>query len=228
MRLPDFLAKPIFHIIYLINRRVEGATHPPIQRRVQPVSDKQRLAFDHLLDTALSNGNHTFIDYNLPYPKADFLNYICDWRGFVAHGSPMQELDTLEPLRKSKDKGEFGNRQQVFCSPDAMWAMWFAILDKDKFNLTRNGCVRVGSGARRLKYYHFELPKINRENSPFAEGVIYIARAEDFPDKRPFPLLETFNAEIEEWGATKPVTPLARIKVKPEDFPYFDRVQFNL
>jgi len=228
MVLPDFLAKPIFHIIYLVNRRSDGAKTPPIRRRVQPVADEKRLAFDHLLDSALSNGNNTLIDYNLPYPKADFLNYICDWRGFVAHGSPLHELDTLEPIRKGKDNNEFGNRQQIFSSPDAMWAMWFAILDKDKYNLTRNGCVRVGRGNRRLKYYHFELPKSNRDNSPFTEGMIYIARAKDFPDKRPYPLLDWFDGEIEEWGSTKPVTPLARIKVKPEDFPYFDQVQFNL
>ncbi len=228
MVLPDFLARPIFHVIYLMNRRAGGATIPPIRRKVKPVSDEQRLAFDDLLNAALSEGNNALIDYDLPHPKADFLNYICDWRGFVVHGSPMHELETLEPVRKSKDKDEFGNRQQIFCSPDAMWAMWFAILDKDKFNLTSNGCVRVGSGARRLKYYHFELPKANKENSPFTEGMIYIARAEDFPDKRPFPLLDTFNAEVEEWGSTSPVTPLARLKVGPQDFPYFDKVQFNL
>ena len=57
---------------------------------------------------------------------------------------------------------------------------------------------------------------------------MYITRAGDFPDKRPYPLLDHFNAEIEEWGSTNPITPLARIKVKPEDFPYLDQVQFNL
>ena len=228
MVLPDFLSKPVFHIIYFIMRRAAGATIPPIRRKIKPVTDEQRLAFDQLLDAALSSGGNPLIDYVLPYPKADFLNYICDWRGFVVHGSPMHELQMLEPIRKSKDKGEFGNRQQIFCSPDAMWAMWFAILDKSKFNLTSNGCVRVGAGKNRVKYYHFELPKVNKENFPFAEGMIYIARTADFPDKRSLPLLETFNAEIEEWGSTKPVAPLAHIKIGPQDFPYFDKVQFNL
>jgi hypothetical protein len=228
MPLPDLLARPIFQIIYRINRRMQGAKTPPILRVVKRVDEKQRLAFDHLFDSALQNGSNALIPYNLSYPKSDFLNYLCDWRGYVAHGSPLHDLETLEPIRKSKDLSEFGNRQQIFASPDAMWAMWFAILDKSRYNKTRNGCVRVGSGAKRVKHYHFELPKSNAEDRPFTEGMIYIAHAGDFPDKRPYPLLDHFNAEIEEWGSTNPVAPLARIKVNPNDFPYLDAVQFVL
>jgi len=228
MPLPDFLAKPFFHVAYLINRRQEGATIPPIRRMVRPVPDEQRLAFDRLFDDALAHGNNLLIDYNLPYPKVDFLNYLCDWRGFVAHGSPLQDLTVLEPIRKSSDTSKFGNRQQIFCSPDAIWAMWFAILDKDKYESTRNGSVRVGRGMKRIKYYHFELPAKVKNAPPFAEGMIYIAHAEDFPHHRPYPILDWFDGEIEEWGSTQPVTPLARIKVMPSDFPYLDKVQFCL
>jgi hypothetical protein len=228
MPLPHFLARPIFHVVYLINRRNEGATTPPIRRKVRLPDEEQRLAFDRLFDSALHQGPNILIDYNLPYPRSDFLNYLCDWRGFVMHGSPLHDLDELKPIRKSGDDNEFGNRQQIFASPDAMWAMWFAILDKSKYNLTRNGCVRVGIGPQRIKYYHFELPKRNKENIPFTEGMMYISRPEDFPDKRPFPLLEHFNAEIEEWGSVQPIIPLARIRVTPADFPYLEQVQFSL
>jgi len=228
MALPSFIAKPIFQLLYPILRRREGATIPPIRRIVAPVDNARKQAFDILLDTALVGDLRRPIIYNLPYPKADFLNYICDWREFVVHGSPTPNLEILEPVRKSRDVNEFGNRQQIFCSPDAMWAMWFAILEKGKFNQTRNGCVRVGRGARRVKYYHFELPKENKSNSPFADGMIYIARAQDFPDKRPYPILDWFDGEIEEWGSTKAVSPLARIRVAPQDFPYLNQVQFSL
>lgn len=228
MAFPDFISKPVFHVIYNIMRKQEGATIPPIRRVIQPLMEEKRLAFDVLLDSALQSGLDTPITYNLPYPKADFLNYACDWRGFVAHGSILKDLQMLEPIRLTKDSGEFGNRQQIFCSPDAMWAMWFAILDKSKIDLTRNGSVRVGVGNRRVKYYHFELPKVNSESKPFADGMIYICRADDFPDKRPYPILDWFSGEIEEWGSTKPVKPLAKIPVSPTDFPYLDKVQFSL
>lgn len=228
MRLPGFLAKPIFHGIYTYLRRKEGASIPPIRRKVTPVDAARQQAFDNLLDTALASNSSIPIHYNLPYPKAEFLNYVCDWREFVVHGSPSDNLETLHPVRKGSDNNEFGNRQQIFCSPDAMWAMWFAILDKSKFKQTRNGCVRVGNGLQRVKYYHFELPKVNKEDHPFAEGMLYIARAQDFPDKRPYPILDWFDGEIEEWGSTQPITPLARIRVSPRDFPYLDQVQFSL
>jgi hypothetical protein len=209
-------------------RRKEGATIPPIRRKVTMVDESCKQAFDMLLDSALIGNPRVPISYNLVYPKSEFLNYICDWRGFVAHGSPLPNLETLEPVRKSRDSNEFGNRQQIFSSPDANWAMWFAILDKANFNLTRNGCVRVGRGSQRVKYYHFELPKENKEKQPFAEGMLYIARAQDFPDKRPYPLLDWFDGEIEEWGSTQPVKPLAKIRVSPRDFPYLNKVQFSL
>lgn len=228
MPIPHLLANPLFRTIYTIQRRREGAAIGPIRRRILPVPEEKRITFDRLFDSARERGSNTLIDYDLPYPKSDFLNYLCDWRGFVMHGSPLLDLEVLQPIRKSRDNNEFGNRQQIFASPDAMWAMWFAILDKSKYNLTNNGCVRVGTGLQRVKYYHFDLPKSNKENQPFGEGMMYVTRAEDFPDKRPFPLLDYFNAEVEEWGSTSPITPLARIRVKPEDFPYLAQVQFSL
>ncbi|MCI0551858.1 MAG: hypothetical protein L0287_12960 [Anaerolineae bacterium] len=223
MPLPDALAKPIFHLIY-----TASVKYPLIRRKVMRLNEARKQVFDDLLEEALAGNPHDPMNYELPFPKFEFLNYICDWRGFVLHGSPLHDLEVLQPIRKSGDDNEFGNRQQIFASPDAIWAMWFAILDKDKFNLTNNGCVRVGRGDRRIKYYHFQLPKINREIHPFTEGMIYIARAEDFPDKRPYPILDWFNGEIEEWGSTQPVSPLARIRVLPQDFPYLDKVQFSL
>lgn len=108
---------------------MEGAAVAPIRRAVKPPDEKQRIAFDHLFDSAQERGPSTLIDYNLPCSKSDFLNYLCDWRGLVMHGSSLHDLDVLKPIRMSGDNNEFGNRQQIFASPDAMWAMWFAILD---------------------------------------------------------------------------------------------------
>lgn len=149
-----------------------------------------------------------------------------DWRGLVVHGSPMHDLTTLEPIRKSRDVTEFGNRTQIFCSPDAIWAMWFAILDKDKFSLTNNACVRIGSGAHREKYYHFALPRNKKEDEPFTAGMIYICRAESFPSRRVIPILQFLGGEVEEWGSEQPVQPLAKITVAPSDFPFLNQVQF--
>lgn len=226
MPLPDRLAIPISQAIFRIVQYTQGKNIKPFQRTLQPVDEEQRLAFDHLFDTALQSGPNALIDYHLPYPKSDFLNYLCDQRGFVAHGSPLRDLMLLEPIRKSKDISEFGNRQQIFASSDAMWAMWFAILDKDKIDHTSNGCIRAGSGARRVKHYFFGLSQNSQADHPFTDGAIYITQAKDFPNQRHIPLLHHLHTEIEEWGSTTPVTPLARLYITPADFPYLDQVQF--
>jgi hypothetical protein len=186
------------------------------------------MAFDQLLDSALAQAPNSLIDYQLPYPKADFVNYVCDVRGYVAHGTPLQDLTVLEPVRLTRDASEFGNRKQIFASPDGAWAMWFAILDKSKIKVTENGCVRLGRGVGRIKFYHFDLPAENKLSPSFTDGMIYFARAEDFPDHHPYPMLERFGAEFEEWGSVSPVTPLAKLPVRPADFPYLDKVQFYL
>jgi len=228
MPIPDLIAKPIISALYPILRKQQNSPIPPIRRKIMSVNAERRAAFDALLDSALAGGPNTPISYTLSYPKADFLNYVCDWRGLVAHGSPLGDLNTLEPIRKSTDSGEFGNRKQIFASPDAMWALWFAILDKTKYSHTRNGCVRAGHGHGRVKFYHFELPRNVRTIPPFVSGTIYFARAEDFPDHRSEPALDILGGEVEEWGSIAPVTPLVRIPVSPQDFPYLDKVQFCL
>ena len=88
--IPSFIARPLFHILYRINRR--HSPIPPIRRVVRPLPVDMQSAFDRVLDTALSQASNSLIDYQLPYPKADFLNHICDWRGYVAHGTPLQDL----------------------------------------------------------------------------------------------------------------------------------------
>ncbi len=226
MRLPSFIARPLFTIVYKRNRRKSPI--PPIKRVVQLPSEDERAAYDHLLDTSLSLGPNVIFDYHLPYPKVDFLNYICDWRGYVAHGSPLQSFTTLQPVRLTQDSSEFGNRRQIFCSPDGTWALWFAVLDKSKIHLTENGCVRLGHGAGRVKFYHFDLPTENKSDPPFTNGMVYIANASDFPEHRTYPGLDWFDAEIEEWGSADPVIPMAKLPVTPSDFPYLDKVQFYL
>jgi len=226
MHFPSFIARPMFTVVYKRNRRASPI--PPIKRVVQPPSADERAAFDHLLDASLAQGPNTLVNYHLPYPKVDFLNYICDWRGVVAHGSPLQNFTTLQPVRLTQDSSEFGNRRQIFCSPDGTWALWFAVLDKSKIHVTENGCVRLGHGPGRVKFYHFDLPSENKIDPPFTDGMVYIANASDFPEHRPYPVLDWFDAEIEEWGSAEPVIPLVKLPVTPSDFPYLDKVQFYL
>ena len=226
VRVPGEIGHRLFAVLYRLARR--RLTAAPIRRVVGPVPIEHRQAFDRLLTASLRPERGGRIDEPLPHLKAAFLNYLCDWRGYVAHGSPLAHLTRLEPLRLGADTTAFGNRRQVFGSPDALWAMWFAIVDKTRVSRTDNGCVRVDRGPGRVKYYHFELPREARATPPFVTGRVYLARPEDYPERRDQGLLDWLDAEIEEWGSAGPVTPLLSVAVAPDDFPYLDRVQYRL
>ena len=73
----------------------------PIPRIIRPVGKEQQVAFDQLFDSIQDRRPTTLIEYDLSYPKSDFLNYLCDWREFVMHGSPLHDLDTLHPSAKA-------------------------------------------------------------------------------------------------------------------------------
>jgi hypothetical protein len=226
MHLPELIANPLFRRIYPSIRKSEGSPVTPICRRVTQVDPKIAFEFTQVFNASLVNHAKRPIEYNLPYPKIDFLNYLCDWRGLVVHGTSIPDLEVLQPIRLSTDSTEFGNRKQIYCSPDANWAMWFAILDKSKFRITRNGCVGIGRDAKRLKFYHFELERDLKDQFPFTSGTLYFAWAEDFPTRHLIRALKFFGGDYEEWGSAEPVTPLAKIQVEPQDFRYLDQVQY--
>lgn len=228
MRLPDLLAKPVFRLIYPLIRRRQGTPRPPLQRRVTLPDPARRRAFDDLWAATLARTPNAVIDYSLPYPKIEFAAYLGDWCEVAFHGTVLPGLDVLQPLRRSSDVTEFGNRQQIFCTPDAYWATWFAILDRSRYRRTRNGCIRLGSGAQRLKFYHFELETHLEAAPPFVDGWLYFVRPGDFPARHQLSELQVFGAEFEEWGSPEPVTPLARLALTPADFVYLDQVQYSL
>ncbi|MBM3150964.1 MAG: hypothetical protein FJZ96_01960 [Chloroflexi bacterium] len=199
--MPEFIALPLFRRIYPLVRKSEGSLAPSVRRRVVPVDPQAAYEFNRLFNASLPLQAKQSIENDLPYPKLDFLNHLCDWRGLVAHGTNRPDLEVLQPVRYNADSSEFGNRQQIFCSPDAIWAMWFAILDKTKYRTTRNGCVGVGSEARLEKYYHFELPHDLKGQFPFVAGTLYLARAEYFPSRLRIQALNISGGDFEDGAA---------------------------
>lgn len=217
----------VFEYLYRLNRFAQSRRFSLIKRKKVDYAPELVAPFENLWQETLACGVNARIEYHLPFPKIDFLHYLCDHLGYAAHGTNNLNLDVLEPIRRSTDASEFGNRQQIFCSLDAAWAMWFAILDKRQFRTTRNGCVRVDLNQEEwIKFYHFELERHFRGKPPFTAGMIYIVLREDFPSHHQMKTLAFFGAAYEEWGSREPVTPQASIPVEPEDFPYLDQVAF--
>lgn len=85
------------------------------------------------------------------------------------HGSGSDDLDVLEPIRRSRDTTQFGDQQAVYATSDPVWAMYFALLRRGRPFSTRNGSIGMSSGELYPRWYFFCL-RGGYEGDPFADG----------------------------------------------------------
>ena len=182
-------------------------------RKTADVAPDKRAEFDEYLRRAVLEGPTA--SYTLPYPKHEFLAYLTDYKELAFHGSTKQDMERLEPVRLTTDLSEFGNRQMLFGTPDAIWALWFAILDKDKSNGTSNSCIPVRDihGVRYTLYF-FAVDNASVTESPYVDGTLYVTKPEPFTERQGV-----------QWGSMTPVEPILKIPVIPRDFPYLTYVK---
>lgn len=70
---------------------------------------------------------------------ADFLYFSVDKQEFLFHGSNQSNMDMLTPIIQENYRGD--EIRAVFASSDAIWAMFFAIIDRERYQ----GSLRNGS-----------------------------------------------------------------------------------
>jgi hypothetical protein len=147
------------------------------------------------------------------------LRWLAQRRGVVFHGSPLADLTELSTARRSTDATEWGNQQALYASSDPVWAIYFAVLRRDNgWRGTRNGSL----GIRGRRFYFFAHNRGSASPERFGPGSLYVLPP------------ETFEAEPALAGVVDtahlvshvPVKPLARVDVRPEDFPFRDRIAF--
>ncbi len=62
----------------------------------------------------------------------------------VLHGSLHCDLATLEPIRNSRDSSEFGDQPAIYATQDPLWALFFAVLDRNRLEGSiHNGAITV-------------------------------------------------------------------------------------
>ena len=99
----------------------------PIVREIVRPPDLIREGYDSFADQILNGEGGDGLQPPGDWSKPELLNYLCDFRGFVAHWSNFGDFESLVPVpNPNRDISEFGSRDYVFASPDALWAMWFA------------------------------------------------------------------------------------------------------
>jgi hypothetical protein len=186
----------------------------------------ERDAFDRLIDRAVGSGASGPIDYDLPNPKWQFLCYAADSRGIVLHGSGNPAIRLFEP-RQSGDLEAFGAQCAVYAASDGIWAMFFAVADRGRFEMSlANACIRLVDASGRVSEpaYLFSVSKAALPHRPFRSGTVYLLPRATFVEQPAAPM-GGGRVQIAQLASLEPVMPFARLSVDPEDFPFLDQVR---
>jgi hypothetical protein len=201
---------------------------PPyfLLRPPMPTDPEVIHSFERLLESAVERGWETPIEYTLSAPKWQFLCWIAENRDIVLHGSGNSDIDHFEP-RKANDINEFGDRNAIYAASDGIWPMYFAILDRERYPMTlSNGCFhRVSfSGGDEETFYFFSITEDARKNRPYRSGTVYLLPRKSF-EPQPSILFKGMEIRVAQWASPTPVTPLAKMIVHPEDFPFLSEMR---
>ena len=191
----------------------------------QPLNQEQEKQrdFEALFETALQDKKENIptIEYNLLYPKEEFLKFLTENKNVLLHGSAHQSLEVLEPRQANDAAKKSGNKNAVYGVTDPVFPIFYAIQDRIKLQGSIESGVEIDEDTGELKYT-FKIPTSAKESHPWKNGVVYIF------DKSQFhPEQDDGGEPSGEWTSDIPVKPIAKLEVKPEDFRYMSSVEYN-
>lgn len=184
-----------------------------------------RRAFDETLSAALSRGGCPTIQFALPWPKWQFLCHLTDHHDFAMHGSGDSNIGLFEP-RQSNDLNEFGNQKAVYAASDGLWALFFAIVDRQRVPSITNACIHLTDkkGIRYGPYYVFSVSQSALPKQPWRSGTVYLLPRRTFAAQPPM-AFGSRHVHVAQLASLVPVRPLAKLPVAPTDFPFLGEVR---
>lgn len=187
--------------------------------------EETQTAFDELLDATLSIGGCPTLEFNLPQSKWQFLCYCADHRDIALHGSGDPSIAFFEP-RQSNDLNEFGNQKAVYAASDGIWAMFFAIVDRERVSSITNACVRLAdpTGTLHGPFYVFSISRSALPNQPWRTGTVYLLPRSTFTTQPPI-AFGSNEVHISQLASFVPVQPMAKLTITPDDFPFLRQIR---
>jgi hypothetical protein len=187
--------------------------------------EKTQNAFDELWDSTLRIGGCPTIPFTLPYSKWQFLCYLADHHNIALHGSGDPNISPFEP-RQSHDLNDFGNQKAVYAASDGLWAMFFAIVDRDRVTSITNACIRLeeDSGIVHGPLYVFSVSQLALPNQPWRTGTVYLLPRSSFITQPPM-AFGAYQVHFAQLASFVPVQPLAKLTITPEDFPFLSQIR---
>lgn len=185
-------------------------------------------AFDNLIDFSAAQEPAAVIDYNLPYPKYLFLDYLTNTRPLILHGSNLCGLELLKPIRNSTDSSEFGNQAAIYATQDPFWALFFAVLNRQAIKGSiSNGAIRLkNKRGMSIHRYFFTVEVNSLRKNPWTQGAIYILSKENFEadPSQAGVWVGDYELEVTHWIFRGEREPLASLPVEPGDFPFINSI----
>ncbi len=173
-------------------------------------------AYQSMLEQGLSD----FIELEPGVPKVEFLKWLVTKKGLLLHGSNNKEINILEPRQANCTAKEFGNLKAVYGVEDSVLPTFYAIKDLEKFRgRARSGFTETDEDGSIKREYEFAIDKDLVDQAPWSEGVVYLLPRETFVQGH-----DDEGEPIDEWASTDEVIPLGKLRIAPEDFPYFDEI----
>jgi hypothetical protein len=156
-------------------------------------------------------------------PLWAFLCWLCDERGYAAHGTGRADILEFEP-RPSNDVGWFGNRKAVYAASDGLWAMFFAIMNRPDVPMTIvNAAMSVEIEGRLEPRYFFGATRDAVEGQAFRDGWVYLLPGATF-EREPGGERGGVRFETHHLASLESVRPAFRLAVRPQDFPFLSRI----
>ena len=166
------------------------------------------------------------VDYHLPYPRWQYLSWLCKTKELVLHGSQNTAIAVVEP-RQAADVRAFSNQEAIYATTDGIWVIYFAIVDRKKFTGLSlfNSCVQIRLSADQWSdpYYFFSISQFAKVQKPWCQGMVYILPRQDF-EQEGQQQMEGMEISFPHWISRVAAQPVARLGVGPQDFPFLDQI----
>jgi hypothetical protein len=191
----------------------------------QPAFDltsEKQAAFESLFKAP----RETFIDYQLSYPKWQFLSYLCSSRDLVLHGSQNTSIQIVEP-QKATDIKAISSQKAIYATTDGIWSIFFAIVDRKNFQPLSlfNSCLNIRVSPDNIlgPLYFFSITYSALVQSPWCDGTVYVLPRDNFEQET---VQQILGADVlfPHWISREPASPIAKLIVQPLDFPFLSNI----
>ncbi|MAG34812.1 MAG: hypothetical protein CL878_00960 [Dehalococcoidia bacterium] len=179
------------------------------------VDDRKTAAFAALFQSAVAGRAGDAIEYDLPYPKHEFLDYLIEKKDLVLHGSSRADMGVLKPHHRPGDPASPDHWTAVYATPDGILSIYFAVIDRPRLSGASIWFFEVDDGEVSKRVYHFSMDPQALREQPWTNGMIYIMPRDTFED-----VFEGAPKNPVQVASRAPVRPLARLPVSPGDFPF--------